>query len=409
MWILTGDSPSTHGTTVWLKPGKEVSIGRKDGTLTYPQEKSISRSHAAFVVGNVVEGMVTDLNRFPSVTLTDNSKFLYTFVNGVPSTEATRIRQVADGDQLSFGNTIADGLPLVRFRLKRSPVVLCLSGVPKNVKKEMTGLAAVLDLKIEPDWTDACTHLLMHSLKVTYKVVACLADCRHIVSDNWVRALSAVNVVEFQLPRESEFLPEVVEESVVPDDVNFGPDPRRRTLFKGRTFVFFTQSQVEKHSPSVTRCSGTIRAVLIGPSDTEDDILREISDVDEPIVVSAKDAGVSELENKVIARVARSFGVRVVNAEEIGYAVLFASTALHTNPSDDIPDLLATQRTQKTQKGQQKIQGQASGGASGGGPASWVKVESVPGKLTAEGGSFGEKVCDELCVLRLQRRVRTIV
>ncbi|KAJ3335413.1 hypothetical protein HDU93_005594 [Gonapodya sp. JEL0774] len=293
--------------------------------------------------------MAADLRYHPTVTLTDESKFYYTYVNGVPSTDTSRVRQLIKNDAIGFGNAAADGEAPVRFRLKREPVVICLSGVPKVLKKELTALAHKLDIKLESDWTDSCTHLVMQTLKVTYKAVTCLADCRHIVSDAWVRGILAVNEVGFMLPTEAEFLPEIVEESVVSNEINFAPDPR--------------------HS--------------------EADILRDVNDIEELTLVSAKDGGVGEVENRIIARVAKSLGTRLISAEEIGYAVLFASTAQHTNPSDDILDPLATQRTQKTQKTQQKAQSDAaSGDVSGLGRSSGaaVKVEPELAKAESPGG-----------------------
>ncbi|CAM9916703.1 unnamed protein product, partial [Hapterophycus canaliculatus] len=77
------------------------TLGRKDASISFPEDRSVSRKHAEVRVGPVPRN---DPSKQP-VLVKDVGSKLKTLVNGVDTGEADREVSLEEGDEVKVGTT----------------------------------------------------------------------------------------------------------------------------------------------------------------------------------------------------------------------------------------------------------------------------------------------------------------
>ncbi|KAI8586403.1 hypothetical protein BDZ88DRAFT_455054 [Geranomyces variabilis] len=313
MWVLRGHSEAYAGISLWLRPNRPLTVGRKIADLILPNEKSVSRNHAVLNIkaddADAVRAQ-TDPNFRYSVTLRDAGAKFGTYLNG-------RNRQVVeeivnDGDVVQFGTGTAT------FRLTWIPVVLTASGLRTAERNQTKALARKYDT-----FSPACTHLISQTIKrVNIKVVSSLLNGCHIVTPAWVHAFESVDPKNFALPAEPDFQPFIAEESggVGLGPQHLPPNPERKRVLQGCQFVVF--GQIEGLAGIVEGAGGSFARWALPTNSSEEALLAgRLGELHHPCVVAPPDATVEQLAS--LQRVMQAAGLKLLEMDDAAKAVIF--------------------------------------------------------------------------------------
>ncbi|KAF9424024.1 hypothetical protein HW555_000733 [Spodoptera exigua] len=186
---------------------------------------------------------------------------------------------------------------------------------------------------LKGDWDDTCNYLTMPAITLTIKVVLALVQGSDIVTvDFWNKCLE--NITNFMvLPDPKEYLPKIVESTLNKEVVSFLPDSRRRTLFKGKKFVFFSKRQHEMYKTVLFK-SGATPMLLSECRMTTSMLCAENMIVIQYIASGASQETQSQKKtiNDIVAQL-KNKGKRVVADAEIGLAILYCSLDKYCNPN----------------------------------------------------------------------------
>ncbi|ORX91348.1 hypothetical protein K493DRAFT_339415 [Basidiobolus meristosporus CBS 931.73] len=305
MWILVGTGPN-EGSQYWLAPGKIYTIGRKDCTINIPNDRSVSRKHATLSVSEGSLSAVNDTRTNTSVTLTDEGSKFGLFVN----------QEKIDKQVLREGDEIKLGAMSSTYKLTFKRLVLCCSGMRASIKKHLSVIALDLDVKLVDRWSSECTHLVMQNIQVTQKVLFALLRCCYIVNDKWLEAIHNSRhelEVNFSLPGEEQFLPPIKEKIIDPNTISFLPNERRRGLFKSKTFIVLSSSQLPKISEPVEIGEGETVYYEGGLSDLDSFVARYHG----PTFVRPPENANGILVDHIV-----SLGYDLISEMDIGFAIL---------------------------------------------------------------------------------------
>ncbi|KAJ3175880.1 hypothetical protein HDU87_005709 [Geranomyces variabilis] len=320
MWVLRGDSEQYAGVSLRLRPNRPLTVGRKVADLILPNEKSVSRNHAVFVIkaddADAVRAQ-TDPNFRYSVTLCDAGAKFGTYLNG-------RNRQVVeeivnDGDVVLFGTGTAS------FRLTWIPVVLTASGLRTAERNQTKALVRKYDICFVDTFSPACTHLVSQTIKrVNIKVVSSLLNGCHIVTPAWVHAFENVDPNSFALPPESDFQPAIAEDSggVGLEPQHLPPNPERKRVLQGCQFVVF--GQIEGLAGIVEGAGGSFTTWEL-PTHSSDETLiaGRLKELQHPCVVAPPDATAEQLA--LLQRVMQTAGLKLLEMDDAAKAVIFVN------------------------------------------------------------------------------------
>ncbi|KAI8148727.1 hypothetical protein BJV82DRAFT_652997 [Fennellomyces sp. T-0311] len=250
MWFLYKLNESNENTDekILIRPGRKYSIGRK-GTSVVFQDKSVSRSHAEINVGKQTSRNAFEANFRPEVKLTDNNSKYGTFLNAQPVTTELNLNE---NDVIKFGSLNS------ALRLVWEPVVICMPSMASRDKSAVAKLATQLGVILAKEWDSKCTHLYMKKIEIKAKFFLCLISARHVISLEWLETAVAQDDVSFQLPIESDYLPQI------PNDVSLRkedcePNSARSTLFTGLDFWIFDKEQFDRYAPIIQAAKGTAK------------------------------------------------------------------------------------------------------------------------------------------------------
>ncbi|KAK9704049.1 hypothetical protein K7432_010424 [Basidiobolus ranarum] len=305
MWVLVGTGEN-EGSQHWLAPGKSYSIGRKDCDINISNDRSVSRKHGTLTVSENSISAVSDTKANTVVTLIDERSKFGLYVNQDKISEQT----LQDGDEIKFGAMNST------YKLEFKKLVLCCSGMRATTKKQLATIASELDVKLVDSWSSECTHLIMQNIQVTQKVLFALLSCCYIVKDQWLGEIyKNKNGLEehFSLPEEKEFLPPVKEKIIDPNSISFLPNQNRRGLFKAKTFIVFSSSQLPKISEPVEIGGG--EAVCYEGGVRKLDAF--IAQHNDPIFIRPP-----ENSNKDVVEYLASLDKDLISEMDIGFAIL---------------------------------------------------------------------------------------
>ncbi|XP_072426376.1 nibrin isoform X4 [Chiloscyllium punctatum] len=320
MWSLVpiasaGDEP------YHLMVGVDYIVGRKNCAILLRDDQSISRSHAVLSVTHPVAHL-TQVTKNSLLTLKDTSKY-GTFVNEERlQHDSPRI--------LKSGELVTFGLFQSKFRVEYEPLIVCSSCLDGLEKIELNKSIQELGGHLSNNWTEANTHLVMSSVKVTVKTICAMICCRPIVkSEFFVSLIRAIRNRQY-LPSPESFSPPIDEPSIKPGELDITTKPERKSIFRDKTFIFLNEKQHKRLNSAVILGGGEVKLVENSTSD--------ISFLEAPggCVI---DVGMSDSQTsgeKLIESVRRALhrkGLRVISEAEIGFAVIHNSTDIYCNPN----------------------------------------------------------------------------
>ncbi|KAJ3087554.1 hypothetical protein HK102_010793 [Quaeritorhiza haematococci] len=183
-------------------------------------------------------------------------------------------------------------------------------------------MALRLDVKAFKQWHDKCTHLITPQLKISLKVVQALAKCCWIVTLNWLSQFDNMDRSAFQMPNTEIFLPPLVSEATNYPESTFFPDPRRKTMFSGYTFVVFSEGQYH----SLMKIASVTGATVINhpmENETSEGFKSALSKILNPCVIDPEDVyPLPPDQAELLELVLISLDMRAVHENDVAFAVI---------------------------------------------------------------------------------------
>uniref|UniRef100_A0A672QSI1 Nibrin n=1 Tax=Sinocyclocheilus grahami TaxID=75366 RepID=A0A672QSI1_SINGR len=310
MWKL--QPTESGGESIVLLPGQEYVVGRKNCEILLSNDQSISRVHANLTVTE------------QAATLKDSSKY-GTFINGEKlATGSTKILQT--GDKITFGVFQS------KFSLEKECVVVCSSCVDNERKASLSQDLRSIGGRLVNSWTLDCTHLVMPTVKVTIKTICALLCCRPIVKPEFFSAFSRAVQQKLPLPKAEKFRPQIDEPSLA-KDVDLSARPERKSLFKGKTFLFLNSKQMKRLSQAVS-CGGGVSQLL-----DEGSLPISLLESGSTCVVDMTSGNSQALIPPIfkkwedsVAQILHRNGLRFITESEIGLAAIHVNNKTYCNP-----------------------------------------------------------------------------
>ncbi|XP_061458761.1 nibrin isoform X2 [Rhineura floridana] len=323
MWKLSPATDTAPGQPYHLLVGVEYVVGRKNCAILIQEDQSISRSHAVLSVSHPQMNL-SQSSAFPVLTLKDTSKY-GTFVNEEKLPNGIT-RTLKSGDRVTFGVFES------KYRVEYEPLVVCSSCLDVSRKSVLNKNILQLGGHVVNEWKEECSHLAMVLVKVTVKTICALICGRPIVKPEYFAELIKAIQAKEQLPAPESFYPPIDEPSIKCEKLDLATGPVRKTIFKGKTFVFLTAKQFAKLSLAIKLGGGEAKLM------TEEAEVTFFPASDVCVIevgLTNSQASISDLEKKwmdTITAVLQRKKCRTISEAEIGLAVIFASTERYCNP-----------------------------------------------------------------------------
>ncbi|PKS09909.1 hypothetical protein jhhlp_004532 [Lomentospora prolificans] len=291
MWVLDSSGAAFQGRRLWLRPGKRYLIGRTSseaGQLVITH-KTISRKHLTITVGSVPEGDAQNLASRSRVTIEDLNTSKGTFIDGESIQNQTH---EVSKERIEF---TMGKCPEV-FRITWVPVVLTYSFTSRELKNDplrtlRTDLEQ-LDIKFITEYNVKATTHVVSKKRNTSKGLQALINGKYIVSGSFTDSIIAGATVqegdECQLevdfdatwPNELEYLPPRGSESTQSSTSHYAPDPDRKEIFSGFTFIFYDKAQWDNLLAPITNGRGKALYFEVVPNETQvNDFVRFVKSV----------------------------------------------------------------------------------------------------------------------------------
>ncbi|XP_066480063.1 nibrin isoform X2 [Tiliqua scincoides] len=330
MWRLVpaADPGPVSDQSHRLLVGVNYVVGRKNCAILIQDDSSISRSHAVLSVSHP-QMSLSQCSVLPLLTLKDTSKY-GTFVNEEKMPSGST-RSLTSGDRVTFGVFGS------KYRVEYEPLVVCSSCLDVSQKSVLNKNILELGGHVVNEWKAECTHLAMVSVKVTVKTICALICGRPITKPEYFDELMKAIQAKQRLPKPESFYPPVDEPSIKSEKLDLAMCPGRKTIFRGKTFVFLTAKQHAKLSPAVTLGGGEAKLMTEGMEDASCLVAPDVCVVD--VGVTNSQASVLELERKWIDTILDDLKrkkYRPISEAEIGLAVIFVSTEMYCNPQSQL-------------------------------------------------------------------------
>ncbi|KAJ4194691.1 hypothetical protein NW767_009876 [Fusarium falciforme] len=336
MWIL--ENPEAFkGRRLWLRPGKTYLFGRtaaEPGQLAI-SHNTISRKHLTLTVSPVEDGQAHNPTSRSTLTIEDL---------------ATKIGTVVDGEKIKGKKKVVQGATAEftmgkcphKFRLLWEPVVFAFSFTSKELQTNpLTALRdrfEQLDIKLVTEYAQSTTHVVSKK-RNTAKGLQALINGKYIVTESFLDAVfeagspaEGAEITDLS-PLEQDFnqnwpdalqhLPPRGGEPVQHPDSTYTPDPERKDIFEGYTFIFYDKSQYNNLLAPITNGGGKALLGNVVPEETEvDEFVQYVKSVAGEKGLGAFNDG-SEGKGVVVVRFVPSKG-SLVN----WYADFFTSVSL---------------------------------------------------------------------------------
>ncbi|KAJ8411618.1 hypothetical protein AAFF_G00164260 [Aldrovandia affinis] len=319
MWKL--NPVGAGGESYYLLPDAQYVVGRKNCEVLLQDDQSISRVHANLAVS----ARNSNQNEPPAFSVKDSSKY-GTFVNEERLTNDTPT-VLKSGDRLTFGVFNS------KFRVEYEPLVVCSSCVDSAGKADLLQAVQLLGGHMVNNWTQDCTHLVMSSVKVTIKTICALVCCRPIVKPEFFFELRRALQQKLPPPKAENFCPEIDEPTLNKEDVDLNVRPERRSLFRGKTFIFLNAKQQKRLSAAVSFGGG--RSQLLEEGSLPVSILgspgSRVVDAATGNSQTLLPASTKKWSDDVGGVLHRK-GLRFIAESEIGLATIYISTDIYCNP-----------------------------------------------------------------------------
>jgi len=234
---------------IFIRPGCEVHVGRAKECQIHLSNPSVSKKHAVLKVDPISVEVALDIGAIPVIRLTDIS-------TGGTSVDGARANKTATA--LRLGAILHFALDPEPWKLVYEPIAVTLSiGLKKeNIMQKLLPHAeklGPLGFKVIAEYV-SITKLVITKKRNTGKSLQALVNGEKIANYEYinflVEAFPAFNGVH--LPPIAEFLPTDTED----DAALFDANPRRKTLFAGHSFIFFSAIQYANLAPCILSGEG---------------------------------------------------------------------------------------------------------------------------------------------------------
>ncbi|XP_072324081.1 nibrin isoform X2 [Scyliorhinus torazame] len=322
MWSLVPTS-SAGEEPYHLLVGVDYIVGRKNCAVLLLDDQSISRSHAALSVSHPAANL-TQAARNAVLTLKDTSKY-GTFVN--------EERLLNDNPRiLKSGELVTFGLFQSKFRVEYEPLIVCSSCLDGPEKSALNKSVLQLGGHLSSNWTEANTHLVMSSVKVTVKTICAMICCRPIVKPEFFVNLAEAIQLRRQLPSPESFSPPIDEPSIRPGELDITVKPERKSIFRGKTFIFLNEKQHKRLNSALTLGGGDVKLLENCTSNIACFEAPGSCVVDVGLSDSQTISNSAEKWFESVMKTLQRKGLRAISEAEIGLAVLHSSTDIYCNP-----------------------------------------------------------------------------
>ncbi|KAL6876511.1 hypothetical protein J3F83DRAFT_726053 [Trichoderma novae-zelandiae] len=294
MWLLENEE-AFQRRRLWLRPGKTYLFGRtaSEPGLLLLSHNTISRKHLTITVDHVAEGHAHNLSSRSNIKIEDLATKTGTVVNG------KRIKGEVYNVQVEEYEIMLGKCPH-KFMLKWQPTVFTFSFTNKELQTQpLTSLKErfeQLDIKLLTDYHVKHTTHVISKKRNTAKGLQALINGKYIVTESFLDAISSATEVsgraDSQEPSSLEtdfdkFWPDAMEhlpprggEPVQHPDKLYEPDSRRKDVFEGYTFIFYSQIQYDNLIAPITNGGGKAMLHPIQPEETRpDDFVRFVKGV----------------------------------------------------------------------------------------------------------------------------------
>ncbi|RHY62917.1 hypothetical protein DYB30_002144 [Aphanomyces astaci] len=289
MWVLEVESESM---SLHLVQG-EWSLGRSGNVFNFPKDKSISRNHAEFLVGGILD--LENVAELPSFVLVDKKSRFGTYLNDVQISPNTPMPLRA-GDKVSFGAKTT----ILRVRYFK---MVLTSRIQKMNRKMLLDGCKAIGMHVVTAAVEDVNYCITDPGKfvATEKVLWAMAHNHPIVASEWVQAILRRKSMAEELPPCDKFLPQHDASSSSSTEERHQPsyasDPRRFSLFSNYLVVFLTSSSMEALVPVM---GGQVYAAYNAP-DNDEQLVEHLGKSTKdhvlivyPIGTSGGDGGASE-------------------------------------------------------------------------------------------------------------------
>ncbi|KAA8913021.1 hypothetical protein FN846DRAFT_991306 [Sphaerosporella brunnea] len=359
MWLLEcDDHEALQGKRMWLRPGSRCVLGRVkqgDVMVTVTSSRTISRRHLVINIADVNEEDGVKIHARTQITMQD---FKTKYGTRVDDTVITGSEITLDGrDEHIFwlGNHEH------AFRIKWTPVVFSFSLVGKdklnkNVMAPYRAKVEKMGIKTIPTWADNITTHVVATKRNTAMGLQALITGRHIVTSSYLDAIveaaqlpdpppdGSIPMSKLEIdfdanwPNPAEFLPPPGNEPTSKPAEAYKPDPRRKTLFEGWTFVFSDDLQYQNLLGPITAAGGksekfTLNYQQSRPEELVGFIEKHDRGGDVCVVrFRTKNPALQDWERDFAEKVQELLGFRMVDQNEFIEIILGCDTAVLRRP-----------------------------------------------------------------------------
>lgn len=334
MWYLTSD---TDHRVIYVMPNKEITIGRSVDAqvcnFAIPDDPSISRKHA-------------------TISVSDNELFLQDMGSRYGTSINDFTSKVETGPKIKLNNkdTVKFGKMSSVWKVHEIRFITCTSTLKGENLQNLKACLAKLGGLLKNEWDESCAYLTMPAITLTIKVVLALAQGSHIVTtDFWNKCLDAITN-QTLLPNPSNYAPQVVESTLNQENVSFLPNDVRKTLFCGKSVVFFSRRQFDMYKPVLVKCSAT--PLLLSETKMTKSSLCEpnVIVIQYNMTNTSQETQAQRDQINDIINYMKNNGKRVIADAEIGLAILYCSTEKYCNPGFNFPSEVMKQTNDKNGK-----------------------------------------------------------
>lgn len=214
----------------------------------------VSRAHAAF-------NLVKEGDRF-RIELEDLGSKYGTYLN----------KNIESNTQMEKGIKIAlKENDLIRFgrlqnkwKIQFMTINTAATALSNDENQQLKSYIDVIGGKISEQWSPNCTHLTMGEPSITLKLLHALINQKWVVTlSYWKELLKAIKNVKTKLPQPESYRPDFGDELI-----DFSSNIKRKTLFKGTTFVFLNRKHFDMYSPIIKLAGGNCKDLTSGVQKT---------------------------------------------------------------------------------------------------------------------------------------------
>lgn len=184
-----------ENTTTYVL-SRKVKSGREANTIHVGKDPSISRNHAEIKVQRTSGALSKDER--PHVSFTDKGSKCGSFQGG--------LRLPANVEHNFDGfSTITVGANSTTITLEWEPILAVCSSLPnKEHLTRIRNTASRVGIRVERNWLNNATHLIMLDLRATPKLILALVGNKHIVTPQFFDAITTRNTPASAMPQPEE-------------------------------------------------------------------------------------------------------------------------------------------------------------------------------------------------------------